>query len=56
MSPLPLKASQQIRLQRLHPKAVYKEGEQLVIVPIPAKLHPAEAVRDLLRELDPVGA
>ena len=56
LSPLPLKASQQIRLQRLHPKSVYKEADQLVIVPILAKLHPAEAVRDLLRELEPPGA
>jgi transcription-repair coupling factor (superfamily II helicase) len=54
LSPLPLKASQQIRLQRLHPKAVYKEADQLVVVPVPAKLHPADALVDLLRELDPV--
>ena len=32
LSPLPLKASQQIRLQRLHPTAVYKEPDQLLIV------------------------
>jgi transcription-repair coupling factor (superfamily II helicase) len=54
LSPLPLKASQQIRLKRLHPKAVYKEADQLLIVPVPAALHPADALVDLLRELDPV--
>jgi transcription-repair coupling factor (superfamily II helicase) len=54
LSPLPLKTSQQIRLQRLHPKAVYKEADQLLIVPVPAKLHPAEALVALLRELEPL--
>ena len=54
LSPLPLKTSQQIRLTRLHPKAVYKEADQLLIVPIPATLHPADALVELLRELDPV--
>jgi transcription-repair coupling factor (superfamily II helicase) len=54
LSPLPLKTSQQIRLQRLHPKAVYKEADQLLIVPVLAKLHPADALVDLLRELDPI--
>ena len=53
LSPLPLKTSQQIRLKRLHPKAVYKEAEQLLIVPVPALLHPADALVDLLRDLDP---
>ena len=56
LSPLALKTSQQIRLKRLHPKAVYKEPDQLLIIPVPAVLHPAEAVVDLLRELDPPGA
>jgi transcription-repair coupling factor (superfamily II helicase) len=56
LSPLALKTSQQIRLQRLHPKAVYKEPDQLLIVPVMAALHPAEALVDLLRELDPPGA
>jgi transcription-repair coupling factor (superfamily II helicase) len=56
LSPLALKTSQQIRLRRLHPKAVYKEPDQLLVIPIPAVLHPAEALVDLLRELDPPGA
>jgi transcription-repair coupling factor (superfamily II helicase) len=54
LSPLPLKTSQQIRLKRLHPTAVYKEAEQLVVVKIPSKAHPADALVELLRELDPV--
>jgi transcription-repair coupling factor (superfamily II helicase) len=54
LSPLPLKTSQQIRLKRLHPKAIYKEADQLVIVPVAPKAHPAEALVDLLRELEPV--
>ena len=56
ISPLPLKASQQIRLKRLHPKAIYKEGDQLLVIPVPGVLHPAEALVDLLRELDPVAS
>jgi len=54
LSPLPLKTSQQIRLKRLHPTAVYKEAEQLVVVKVPHKAHPADALVDLLRQLDPV--
>jgi transcription-repair coupling factor (superfamily II helicase) len=37
ISPLALLTSQRLRLQRLYPKAVYKEADGLVIVPIPAK-------------------
>jgi len=54
LSPLPLKTSQQIRLKRLHPTAIYKEVEQLVIVKVPHREHPADALVDLLRLLDPV--
>ena len=54
LSPLPLKASQQIRLKRLHPTAVYKEGEQLLIVKVPHKEHPADWLVALLRDLEPV--
>ena len=45
LSPLPLKASQQIRLKRLHPTAVYKEAEQLLVVKVPHKDHPADCPR-----------
>jgi transcription-repair coupling factor (superfamily II helicase) len=54
LSPLPLKASQQIRLKRLHPTAVYKEPDQLLIVKVPHRDHPADWLVDLLRELEPV--
>jgi transcription-repair coupling factor (superfamily II helicase) len=54
LSPLPLKTSQQIRLKRLHPTAVYKEPDQLLIVKVPHKDHPADWLVDLLRELEPV--
>ena len=54
LSPLPLKTSQQIRLKRLHPSAVYKDAEQLLIVKVPHKEHPADALVALLRELDPL--
>jgi transcription-repair coupling factor (superfamily II helicase) len=53
VSPLPLKASQQIRLKRLHPTAVYKEPDQLLIVRVPHKEHPADWLVDLLRDLVP---
>jgi transcription-repair coupling factor (superfamily II helicase) len=53
LSPLPLKASQQIRLARLHPTAVYKEPEQLLILKVPHKEHPADWLVDRLRELVP---
>jgi transcription-repair coupling factor (superfamily II helicase) len=54
LSPLPLKASQQIRLKRLHPTAVYKEPDQLLIVKVPHRDHPADWLVALLRELEPV--
>ena len=54
LSPLPLKASQQIRLKRLHPTAIYKEPDQLLIVKVPHKHHPADWLVNLLRELEPV--
>ncbi len=55
LSPLSLKASQQIRLKRLHPKAVYKEADQLLLLPVPPTAHPADHLVEVLRELDPVG-
>jgi len=54
LSPLPLKTSQQIRLKRLHPTAVYKEAEQLLIVKVPHKEHPADWLVAFLRDLEPV--
>jgi transcription-repair coupling factor (superfamily II helicase) len=54
LSPIELKTSQQIRLKRLHPTAVYKDPDHLLIVKVPAKEHPADWLVDLLRQLDPV--
>jgi transcription-repair coupling factor (superfamily II helicase) len=56
LSPVTLKTSQQIRLKRLHPKAVYKEADQLLILPIPPKANPAELLVAQLAELLPPDA
>jgi transcription-repair coupling factor (superfamily II helicase) len=53
LSPVSLKTSQQIRLKRLHPKAVYKEADQLLILPLPPKANPAELLVAQLAELLP---
>jgi transcription-repair coupling factor (superfamily II helicase) len=53
LSPLELKTSQQIRLKRLHPSAVYKEGERLLVVKVPHNAAPADFLVDLLRDLLP---
>ncbi len=52
LSPLVLRASARVRLQRLHPEAVYKDTGQLVIPLHPAE-PPAEALAGLLAELAP---
>ncbi len=36
ISPLTLTASQQMRLKRLHPAAIYKEDSQQVVIPLPS--------------------
>ena len=54
LSPLDLKISEQVRLKRLAPKAVYKEPDRQLVVPLPSKAHPALALVDLLRGLVPV--
>ncbi|MDQ2650332.1 MAG: transcription-repair coupling factor [Actinomycetota bacterium] len=53
LAPVELKTSQQIRLKRLYPKAVYKEADRLLILPIPPKAHPAETLVAQLAELLP---
>jgi transcription-repair coupling factor (superfamily II helicase) len=53
LSPVTLKTSQQIRLKRLIPKAVYKEPERLLVVPVPSTGHPTRSLVDLLRALVP---
>ena len=53
LSPLALVASARIRLQRLWPKAVYKEEQAQVVVPLPRGADPAHALSDLLGQLVP---
>jgi len=54
LSPLPLKASQQIRLKRLQPKAIYKEVDQMLVLQVPPQAHPSDHLVDLLRDLVPL--
>ncbi|MBV9661368.1 MAG: transcription-repair coupling factor, partial [Acidimicrobiales bacterium] len=53
LSPLSLKTSQKVRLQRLAPKAVYKEDIAQLVLPLPKSEDPAEALVVLLGELAP---
>jgi len=56
ISPLQLRTSQQLRLRRLHAKAVWKEEVGQLVVPVPKKVEGLELVTwivDLLRTLAP---
>ncbi|HEX3541175.1 MAG TPA: transcription-repair coupling factor [Acidimicrobiales bacterium] len=53
LSPLALKTSQRIRLQRMWPRAVYKEDIGQIVLPLPRGAEPAEFVIDLLSTLVP---
>ncbi len=53
ISPLALKASGRVRLQRLRPQAVYKEELSQLVVPLAAEEPPAEALVDLIGQLAP---
>jgi len=53
LSPLALAASARIRLQRLWPRALYKEEQAQVVVPLPRGADPADALSDLLGRLVP---
>jgi transcription-repair coupling factor (superfamily II helicase) len=53
ISPLELKASQRIRLQRLHPKAVYKEDLGQLVVPLPRGADPAAFLLDFFAAMVP---
>jgi len=53
MAPLRLRRSAQVRLRRLHPRAVYKEDQSQVVVPLPAGADPVRALVELLGELVP---
>ncbi len=53
LSPLSLPVSRQVRLERLHRGAVYKEEIGELQVPLDPEVDPAEALVGLLRELVP---
>jgi len=53
VSPLKLRTSQTIRLNRLFKGAVYKEDQELVIFPVPRTPDLAGTIVDLLRQLVP---
>jgi transcription-repair coupling factor (superfamily II helicase) len=55
LAPLALKTSQRIRLQRLWPKAVFKEEIGQIVLPLPRGADPTEFVTDLIRTLVPAG-
>ena len=53
LSPVQLRTSQTVRLQRKWPKSVYKEDVGLLILPVPPRLDPAEFLVAALGELYP---
>jgi transcription-repair coupling factor (superfamily II helicase) len=53
LSPVRLRTSQTVRLQRRWPKAVYKEDTGLLILPLAPRIDPAEFVVAALGELFP---
>jgi transcription-repair coupling factor (superfamily II helicase) len=54
ISPIELPASKQVRLQRLHPKAVFKEDLRQLVVPVPPKEDSALFLIALLEDLIPI--
>jgi hypothetical protein len=53
ISPMALKASEQVRLGRLWPRVVYKQDLGQVVGPLRGGVDPAAALVDLLRALVP---
>jgi transcription-repair coupling factor (superfamily II helicase) len=53
ISPLELKTSQRIRLQRLHPKAVYKEDLGQLVVPLPRGANAVEFLLEFFAAMVP---
>ncbi|HLI24255.1 MAG TPA: TRCF domain-containing protein, partial [Acidimicrobiales bacterium] len=53
LSPVTLKASERVRLNRLWPGAVYKEDASQLVLPVPAGADPASALADGLAALVP---
>jgi transcription-repair coupling factor (superfamily II helicase) len=56
ISPLTLKTSARIRLQRLWPKAIYKEDIGQIVLPLPRGAEPAGVLAELLAGLVPTEA
>jgi hypothetical protein len=54
LSPLDLKVSQAMRLKRLHPKAIYKEDLDQVLVPVRPGSEVATTLVTFLQEMVPV--
>jgi transcription-repair coupling factor (superfamily II helicase) len=54
ISPVEMKSSEQIRLQRIAPRALYKEEMKQLVVPLARGVDTAEALTMLLSELFPV--
>ncbi|HTV10544.1 MAG TPA: transcription-repair coupling factor [Acidimicrobiales bacterium] len=53
VSPITLRASEQVRLSRLWPRAVYKEDQSQLVGPLRKGADPAEALVQMLRALVP---
>ena len=53
LSPVELKASQKVRLNRIAPKAVYKEDSGQLVIPLPKGADPASDLAALLGQLAP---
>jgi transcription-repair coupling factor (superfamily II helicase) len=53
LSPIELKTSQRVRLQRLMPKAIFKEDVQQLVIPLPRGSDPAGDLATLLGDLAP---
>ena len=54
-SPVDLKTSQEIRLQRLAKTAIYKQPDKLLIYPMKPKTNVVETLLAFLGELYPLG-
>jgi transcription-repair coupling factor (superfamily II helicase) len=54
VSPLPLKVSQTMRLKRLHPKAIYKEDVDQVLIPVRPGSEVAVTLVTFLQEMVPI--
>jgi transcription-repair coupling factor (superfamily II helicase) len=53
LSPIELKTSQRVRLQRIVPKAIYKEDIGQLVIPVPRRSDPTGELAALLAELAP---